>query len=347
MSINNDLFNETKDFYFLYDCTNDEISDFLFECKRFVSRQNKAIDVIKKIMTAHGKKTLLGQVVLLADIELKIKELQPWERDHVVHALLSYLLGIFFNEKFFQKEIRVNDFQWKLACLFHDVGYPLEMAKDFMNKYSDKLNAIIDAPGRVRFNVIPEGLDTLHNDINSFDLIQDQVNKWNLQINVQEEYQKMLKSKRICHGMISGLSVLLVVDKMYNDYNPKRKFEDIYANVEGDRNSNWNQRYFMEDVVSACSAIFLHNLPSNCFSETKIDRNNAPLPFLLRLSDCLQDWERPSGENRYGFGAEYYNMKINDDKILFQVDIPEQGRKIENDIKSSLIAPDVQIIYKK
>ena len=69
------------------------------------------------------------------------------------------------------------------------------MAKDFMNKYSDKLNAIIDAPGRVRFNVIPEGLDTLHNDINSFDLIQDQVNKWNLQINVQEEYQKMLKSK--------------------------------------------------------------------------------------------------------------------------------------------------------
>ena len=112
------------------------------------------------------------------------------------------------------------------------------------------------AANEVKFLVVPENLDDLTNGICSFDLIQRRLEDWNLQIDARLAYQYMIESGRICHGMISGLAVLWVLDLMYQKYNPGRKHEDTFL---PDSNINWNQRYFEEDIVSACSAIFVHN----------------------------------------------------------------------------------------
>lgn len=91
-------------------------------------------------------------------------------------------------------------------------------------------------------------------------------------------------------------------------FNPDREFKDIYPRqplerIGDKRHANFNQKYFAEDVVSACAAIYIHDLPAGSFSDSKIDRSQARLPWLLKLSDCLQEWERPSEDDADGYSA--------------------------------------------
>lgn len=345
MDINTLLFNEIHDILYGYDCRDDQIKHFLTAPISFDERQKEAIKIIEGIMTVHGKKDLLSCVAELARIEHGIRELEPWARDHVVHALLSFLLGIYIQNKFFAlKGISVNEFQWKLAGLFHDVGYPVQIAKDAMlSRFAKKINDIKDTIGvpspDIHFKIVPVGLEKLKNNINSFELIQAKINEWGLQINPMKEYKRMTDSGNICHGMISALAVLYLIDLMYQKNNPKRERRDIYKH-----NINFNQVHFETDVVSACAAIFIHNLPDNCFENTKIDCSKAPLAFLLKLSDCLQEWERPSRINPEGFHADKFDIQVIKGKLIFHSDISDKDKdKIRKEISSSLIASDVLI----
>ena len=68
--------------------------------ENFLRLQEKSIEIIRKILDYHGKKEIVKFLAVLASIEPGIQELQPWQRDHVVHALNSFILGIYINEKF-------------------------------------------------------------------------------------------------------------------------------------------------------------------------------------------------------------------------------------------------------
>lgn len=348
MDINSTLLDDIGTHLYDYDCHSYEIEHFLIGGTPFLDRQREAIHIIEGIMTAHGKKELLRHVAELARVEHGIRELEPWVRDHVVHALLSFILGIYINEKFLRPKLTdpVNDFQWKLAGLLHDVGYPAQVAKDILKPFSTKINEIkrdlgVAAPD-IFFKVVPMGLDRLTNGINAFDLIQDRLDGWELQIDARDEYNRMIHSGDICHGIVSSLAVLYVIDLMYQKYNPKRKYKDIRA---VNRNISWNQTYFERDVVSACSAIYVHNLPTRCFTSAKIDRTKAPIAFLLKLSDCLQDWERPSLSDPNGLPATQFNIEVdNSGQLVFHADIQDSRKnEMKYEILSALDAPDVQI----
>lgn len=347
MDINSTLLKQTNTYLYDYGCNQKEIEHFLTHFRNFPERQQKAIDIIEGIMTIHGKKELLRHVAELARVEHGIRELQPWVRDHVVHALLSFILGIYLNEEFLKpsRGSYVDPFQWKLAGLFHDVGYPAQVAKDILKPFVAKINEIkrtldVRSPD-IYFKVVPVGLENLTNGLNSFDLIQERLDEWELRINAREEYNQMITSGDICHGMISSLAILYVIDLMYQKYNPKRKYSGPYAESS---NINWDQTYFESDVVSACSAIYIHNLPNKCFADAKINCSKAPVAFLLKLSDCLQEWERPSLKNLNGFLATQFDIKIDNDQLIFYADIPAcKKKKIKDEISSSLVAQDVQI----
>jgi hypothetical protein len=345
MSINETLLNIDNYTMFTYGCWENEFDIFLRTQSDFDSRQQQAISKIEELMTAHKKQDLLHHIAELARIEHGIKEVEPWVRDHVVHALLSFILGMYVNEYFLRTENNnITAFQWKIAGLFHDVGYPIQIAKDIMKPYSDTFNRIkrelkVDRPD-IYFQIVPVGLEELSNDENSLDLIQNCFNTWNISIDARKEYKEMIVSGKICHGIISALSVLYIIDLMYEKYNQKRKFEDVII-----ERTNWNQSFFIEDIVPACAAIFLHNLPSNKFEQNKIDREKAPLAFLLKLSDCLQEWERPSYNNQNGFAADLFDIKIEENQLLFYAKIPDQRKnEIRDEIYYTLIAPDIQII---
>lgn len=349
MDINETLLNQTNTYLdrYIEGCNREEIEYFLIHCKNFRKRQQKAIDIIEGIMGTHEKEKLFHHVVELARVEHGIRELEPWVRDHVVHALLSFILGIYLNEKFLRplSGSHVDPFQWKLAGLFHDIGYPAQVAKDILRPFAAKINKIkktldVSAPD-IYFKVVPVGLENLTNGLNSFDLIQKRLYEWGLRINAREEYNQMIASGDICHGMISSLAILYVIDLMYQKYNPERKCSGSYAERG---NIYWDQIYFESDVVSACSAIYIHNLPNKCFADAKIDRSKAPVAFLLKLSDCLQEWERPSLKNPEGVSATQFDIKIDKQQLIFHADISaDKKKKIKDEISSSLVAQDVQI----
>jgi hypothetical protein len=348
MDINTTLLREIKAYLSSYDCYQDEVEKFLMTKMIFTDRQRKAIDFINNVMTCHGKKELLSYVAELARIEHGIRELEPWVRDHVVHAVLSFLLGIYLNEKFLISSTcaNVTGFQWEIAGLFHDVGYPAQVAKDILKQFADKINGIkksIGVPSKdINFKVVPNGFENLQNDIDGFNLIQQQLNNWELQIDARKEYNHMIESGDICHGMISSFAVLNIVDLLYQKYNPNREYKDHHAIP--DDNICWNQIHFEQDVVPACSAIFIHNLPSRCFTKTKINHSKAPLAFLLKLSDCLQEWERPSANDTNGLSATNFDIEIIEDKLIFRANIPyDKKNKIREEILLSLTNPNVEI----
>ena len=86
---------DSIDLFAKYGCSRGEIEDFLFEHRSFEDRQQKAIDIIEGILTYHGKEDLLKNLTELARIEHAIIELEARFRDHVVHALNSFILGIY------------------------------------------------------------------------------------------------------------------------------------------------------------------------------------------------------------------------------------------------------------
>lgn len=348
MNVNQHLVKEIENYrYEKYSFDVHGLNKFITKSADFDEKQRLAINLIEGIMINHGKQRLRRHLVELARIEYGIQELQSWARDHVVHALLCYVLGAFINENYLNSKngIHVNEFQWKISCLFHDVGYPAQVAKEaILGPLSETINDIAAGIGvsteKVVFKVVPVNLEKLTNNLNSFDLIQREIDSWEINIDARKEYSNLTESGGICHGMISALSVLRVIDLMYQRHNPKREFKDIVLD-----NVDWNQRWFEEDVIPACAAIFLHNLPSHCFKSCKIDKHKAPLAFLLKLSDCLQEWERPSKDLPKGYPSEKFGITITNDELILSADISETGKsQIRKDLSGALLASDIKIV---
>ena len=51
----------------------------------------------------------------------------------------------------------------------------------------------------------------------------------------------MIENNRMDHGIISALTVLYLIDLMYDKNNPGRKYDSVYK--EG---SDWNQKYKLD-----------------------------------------------------------------------------------------------------
>jgi hypothetical protein len=329
-----------------YNCYRYDFENFLIGSLPPEERQREAVKIVGNIMTFHGKKELHRHVAELARIEVGVQELDSWIRDHVVHSVLSFALGIYINEEYLQQKlgIHVDEFQWKLAGLFHDIGYPVQISKGIIKPFTEKIEEIRNSLGieglGVRYKIILEGLEQLSHGKNSLELIQKRLDKWELKIDAEKEYRNTIENGHMCHGIISALTLFKVLDYMYEKYNPKRKYERILT--EG--GIDWNQKYFDEDIESACAAIFIHNLNESCFSEVKIDPETAPVAFLLKVSDCLQDWERPNKDNPLGLSAAQFDIEIENNKLILLTDIDEgRKNKIRRELASYVTLQNIEV----
>ena len=331
MDINTTLFKALQNSHFFYFDDYSKINEFLFFEGDFFSRRKYGEEIIENILANNGKKRLVSSIVQMGKIEYGTRGLKEWARDHVVHALLTFILGIYINEKFLfdQKECFVDTFQWKIASLFHDIGYPLEIANSICGQYKKTINSIITDITNNGNNNNPVNISISKRNINSLDknktcygYIYECLRKWELDDTKIRKYVE--NTGRNDHGVISGITLLHIIDKMYSKHNPNREERDIY--IDGD--INCNQKYFLEDIIPSCSAIFVHNLPEECFTNKKILYNKAPLAFLLRLSDTLQEWERPSIQNEKGYSSKDFDILIDKDKrLIFQAKFPNEANR--------------------
>ncbi len=269
-------------------------------------------------------------------------ELQPGQRDHVVHAVRTFLLAVFLNERLLESQ--ADRFQCKLALLLHDVGYPLEVASRIAEPFGNKVNKIATEIGvsiaPVRF-VAPRfaTLEQLTDDKNGLDLIQGRLQEWSIHLDVRAVYEQCANREKVCHGVISALAVLRVFDMLYKKHNPSRKRKRSLRD-----SVDWNQELFEKHSVSACAAMYLHNLGKEWFTGNKIERQRAPLAFLLRVADTLQEWERPSGENPDGLPPSSFDIEVQGGRFVFTANISKERKaKIQDEIRATVEADDIEI----
>jgi len=357
MNINETLLDNCKPHLDRYGCNELELIEFFREKNR-IKKQDKAISIIKGILNNNNKKPLVNLIIELANIEFGIKQLQPKARDHVVHALFTYLLGIYINEKVMIKNgYAVDIFQWKIASLFHDISYPIQLANDIIKSYAEKINNIggiyHETFDNIFFKLVCNKIDKLlkisyKKRLNSFDLFHKWLRKWNIKINPEEHYNFIINKGEICHGMLSALTIIFLIDLMYQKNNPRRVEDDISIRGSDGIFSNWNEKYFEGDIAPACAAIFIHNLDKILFLDNRIDPKKAPLAFLLRLCDSLQEWERPLKKKPYGERADKFDIGLTpSNHLIYYANINKKHiNKIEGDIKSVLATMDYFIIIK-
>lgn len=281
---------------------------------KFERRQKKSLDIIKKILDVHGKEDIVHFLGKLASIEPRIQELQPWVRDHVVHAINTFLVGVYILDKVnfshFKGARFDYPFMWKLCGPTHDLGYPIEIAHNLEKPFVDEMNDILDkinSPSpKLEPETYPKNLENLCGNWNANEIIQKRLTEWALGIDVKDYYDWLKKKNKTDHGVISALYQLKVIEAMYYKVNPQRKNEDI-----NQYNLNFNQRNFDLDIVSASAALFIHNIDLNYFGfSNKIRFDLSPLAFLLFFCDTFQEWDRYS-ENRPVYSGEDFDIVCN------------------------------------
>lgn len=365
MSINKFLYDEIGQFSEKYGLNKDKLEDFLIstdwdnlqELDEFIKTSEKAIELTEYIMMKNEKSDICDHIGGLANFELCIREFNKKHRDHVIHAMFTFILGIYINETYMKKlGVLVNPFQWKIACLFHDIGYPVryhdslslfekkvdEIKKDYVTKhnlfqhnYSGENGAINSTTKIIPFKVDDESIGQLTREPNSFELIRNYL-RLNNEIDLKKEYLDFDKNK-IHHGIISSLAVLSIIDLMYYTNNSSGECSSkIVITKEG--KTDFNQKYFNNDIIPACSAMYIHSHKSEWLKNIKINCSKTPVAFLLRLSDCLQEWDRPSGDNERGCPSKYFKIKFDGSDLIFKVNTPDdvENNRIRDKIKGEI-----------
>ncbi|MHA1280431.1 MAG: hypothetical protein ACTSQ8_24955 [Candidatus Helarchaeota archaeon] len=289
----------------------------------FKKRQKVAESIIRSILGLHGKERVVSYALAqMVELENSIQELQPWVRDHVVHAINTFILGVYILKMVefpVLSDTRFNyPFIWKLCGPTHDLGYPIEIGHNIKSKFGNKINEILNdldsISSRINFEVHPENLNFLSEEEDSNELIQQRLKEWGINIDIKVYYTWLEENNFTDHGVISALTQMKIIDAIYYKKNPKREKKDVILS-----NHNWNQENFDLDIVSSSAALFIHNisLKYKGFSN-KVIFNQAPIAFLLFLCDTLQEWDRYSEKQQIYSGNEF-DIVCEDRKISVKV----------------------------
>lgn len=267
------------------------------------------------------------------------------QRDHYVHTIFVFLLGLAiyekndnfkknFNEYALNKKnypdsyVTKNEeffYRWGIASLFHDIAYPLEITLKQANKY---LDFIWNYPEEItRKSQIKMELSDFE------DFITLPTLKPNARF--EEEFFKTYPKAeyKFYDDAISILSQSISSNFNLNINEIETSLVDFIENMKEKsfidhgfygaiimlrwyyhlvKTTNWNPAYFYFPVVDSASAIFLHNyykhgLMNGLFDLKCMKVKSHPIAYLLILCDGLQEW------NRKGFGEnDFSNSTITD-----------------------------------
>ena len=202
-------------------------------------------------------------------------------RDHLFHAMNTFLLGVFFiyskdgplkhiGKKWISSWRKRNKTinEWLIASLFHDFGYVLSIYPAF-NKLISKFSS---AKVQNLVRKLEKNWDNLLEELNE---------------NVKTEHKLKHTLKNYCdHGIFSFLHLNHLTNNL--DYD-----ENTADEVTIDSTNHYK---------NALHSILYHNLVKETF-----DLKDYPLTALLIICDELQDWQRP----------KYADMSLSKSTISF------------------------------
>ena len=255
-------------------------------------------------------------------------------RDHVIHVLRTWLSGIGlltknkgkYLEKIAIKEknvrLNINNVEkismWTIIALTHDLGYPLEKAKDIISVTQNMLATFIANPdvsvdfafhgvqnymndyivrlisSKMEESKLPAHRDIVEKDKNNEEQEKGKEKKYYVARLQSKYYFKFQKSlERNSHGILSTLIIYkLLTYFLESDYSVN---EDYYFDDEECR-----QFYIRREILRAiashtCNEVYQMYMGS--FS------------FLLRICDDTQEWGRKNISELYVKSKQKYELK--------------------------------------
>jgi len=280
----------------------------LFEAGTPEERSRQAKSLFQQVIRSLHNDAMEKYYDQLEQYENAFQWIIDYHRDHTVHILLCYILGICINEKVLADDARhVPPVKWVIACLFHDIGYPVELIYNSFIKVKQDYGWSPDLH-----------LQTLTRKIfdkkSPIGILSDCYKRWHLRFRARTEYQFVVEKKRMCHGMISAITVLEKLAAIYENLG----YEDEYRS----------------QVVPACAAIFLHNLNRARYDEEAkklTGAHGSQVALLLKVVDGFQDWWRPSATHRDGYEPDNYRLQLQTNLCRFIVLDADRFKKISEE----------------
>lgn len=337
------LRDSVKEFFSLLDIGSDR--DKLHFYKEYIASaasefldgetKEKAFDVYSFFLDSYrinisGDRSFIDLLDILRRYEENAALLSDKQRDHYIHSVNVFLLGLGIYAKSAnfrmsfreyldtgEKKERVFDtlheeffFRWGIAALFHDIGYPVEIVNNQINKYIGFVSGS-DNKGRADAGPFLDYFDfSKINSINAFKEEYYEIPEYiiasgagggtdvskpsgilacniinSLVLDSNEVYSKvndflltMQKHKFVDHGYYSALIVL----KWYGELTQKKYGKD---------------KLLYSYILDSAASIFLHNAYRNVFMREpfnlgKLEANLQPIAYLLILCDEAQEWNR-------------------------------------------------------
>jgi hypothetical protein len=286
----------------------------MLEAGNYEELKKHASEMMKSALKTHGKvQMIMPSIDKLYDTEIN-EEYYSWEyqRIHYMHIPYVFLLGLFIYHNCVgvkhyilqemerttacipKREYRYSNrnkydeflYRWRLGCLVHDIGYGVSLHNDDNTKQIRYLNKIF-RPYSICFQNVLD-LRFCQTDKGERDLIEELGRHG--EICLAEYIECQLKNPQhgaiYDHGIVSALMMLQL-------------FNAELLKPHNENNVIWDCEVIMPSIKSVALAVAYHNLDKNeCMYEksghNKIYniKNNA-LAWLLKVSDTLQEWDKP------------------------------------------------------
>jgi len=283
----------------------------------------------------YGKKSFIDLLDLLRGYEENTATLSDKQRDHYIHSVNVFILGLCIYAQniqirdAFHKEYSSNNyinvfstkdeeflFNWGLTSLFHDIGYPLEIINNQVNKFIEfvaedeqkSIGPYIAYNNFSKLNIIEKDLESQFcpTDLMSCCISKHlRVDYLLVKSTLDGFVGTMQKNGFVDHGFYSAIIML----RWYGEILLKNS--DL-ANI------------FYTQIVNTAGAIFLHNAYKNIFLKKPylLDALNVydyPLAYLLILCDEAQEWNREAygAITKTKIAVDDSAIEITDNHILF------------------------------
>lgn len=325
----------------------DDILNFLEENKDWDKKKIKAATLLNEIANRMNKVSIYSELIQnnLRIYEEAVTKTLPTHRDHFVHTAYVYLLGLYISKRdpkyneclkeAFEYNYPVKGgehnweqvfkLRWAITALFHDAGYPIEIAAKQMNKY------LMDMNWNKRDDKNPMRFEMRHfRDTYSFEYLITPDPLFPSGENIPRRTAQYIMSDNVFDMIAYNLSFKYVdfsyktIRNMIIDcFQDKMKYGYIdhgivgaiaLANLAHDLYSkkNWNPEDFYCHFGDCLGAIVLHTrkswMPSIFWK--RISMLKHPIAWLLVLCDEIQEWLRPTGKE---LESDVNIMRILDD----------------------------------
>lgn len=282
-------------------------------CLRYYDKREPFLGNPDKTPRAYGIDNLKQYYDKYTDFERILYGTSEYYRDHVIHVFRTWLSGIVHmteNNGKYLEEISIHEDQgvhleyvekisiWTLIALTHDLGYPLQKAKNIIEQTRKMVSTFITNPD-ISIDFSFHGVQNYMNDfilrlMSSKMVKTDQKESESYVARLQSKYYfKFQKSlERNDHGILSVLIVYkLLTYFLESDYSLN---EDYHFTGE-DRRQFYIRREILRAITThTCNDIYQMYI--------------ASFPLLLRICDDTQEWGRKNISELYVSSSRQYEL---------------------------------------